>query len=65
MKWEILLLAQKYSIAGKTTVTDNNGDFSLDLPSGLYNMTVKAPKYNTLRVEKLSVVIKKTLSRLH
>ena len=43
------------TIAGKTTTTDNNGDFSVDLPSGVYTLSVKATKFNTLRVEKLSV----------
>lgn len=33
------------NIAGKTVVTDNNGDFSTDLPSGIYNLTIKAAKY--------------------
>ncbi|HCN47526.1 MAG TPA: TonB-dependent receptor [Chryseobacterium sp.] len=50
------------NIAGRGTVTDNNGDFSVDLPSGLYNLTIKAPKYNTLRVEKLTVSNKETNS---
>ncbi|MEG0927292.1 MULTISPECIES: TonB-dependent receptor [Chryseobacterium] len=48
------------NIAGKTVVTDNNGDFSTDLPSGTYNLTIKAAKYNTLRVEKLSILNKET-----
>lgn len=48
------------SIAQKTVVTDNNGDFATDLPSGIYNLIVKAPKYNTLRVEKLSITSKET-----
>ncbi|SMC40089.1 TonB-dependent receptor [Chryseobacterium sp. YR221] len=48
------------SIAQKTVTTDNNGDFTIDLPSGIYNLTIKAPKYNTLRVEKLSVTNKET-----
>ncbi|AYN01848.1 TonB-dependent receptor [Chryseobacterium sp. 3008163] len=43
------------SVAGKIVVTDNNGDFSLDLPSGEYTLTVKAEKYSSLRVEKLTV----------
>ncbi|WP_027375368.1 TonB-dependent receptor [Chryseobacterium sp. UNC8MFCol] len=47
-------------IANKTVQTDNNGDFTVDLPSGIYTLTVKAQKYNTLRVEKLSVVNKET-----
>ncbi|WP_449398562.1 carboxypeptidase regulatory-like domain-containing protein [Chryseobacterium wanjuense] len=36
-------------------MTDNNGDFIIELPSGVYTLTIKAPKYNTLRVEKLAV----------
>lgn len=48
------------NIAGRTTATDNNGDFSIDLPSGMYNLTIKASKYNTLRVEKLVVNNKET-----
>ncbi|MCW1962514.1 TonB-dependent receptor [Chryseobacterium viscerum] len=50
------------NITQKTVVTDNNGDFTIDLPSGTYNLTIKAPKYNTLRVEKLSVINKETNS---
>ncbi len=48
------------SIAGKTTTTDNNGDFTVDLPSGVYTLSVKAVKFNTLRVEKLSVANNET-----
>ncbi|MCS3529381.1 TonB-dependent receptor [Chryseobacterium sp. JUb7] len=48
--------------AGKNTVTDNNGDFSLELPSGIYTLTVKAPKYNALRVEKMKVAANETNS---
>lgn len=54
------VVGAEINIAGRTAVTDNNGDFSVDLPSGLYNMTVKASKYNTLRVEKLSIINKET-----
>lgn len=43
------------SIEKKTVITDNNGDFIINIPSGMYTMTIKAPKYSTLRVEKLSV----------
>lgn len=43
------------SVAGKTVVTDNNGDFSLDISSGEYTLTVKASKYSSLRVEKLTI----------
>lgn len=48
------------SIGGKNTVTDNNGDFTIELPSGVYMLTVKSPKYNTLRVEKLTVTTNET-----
>lgn len=54
------VVGAEVDIAGKTMVTDNNGDFSADLPSGIYNLTVKASRYNTLRVEKLSIVTKET-----
>ncbi len=50
------------SIAQKTAVTDNNGDFTIDLPSGIYSLTIKATKYNTLRVQKLSVINNETNS---
>lgn len=43
------------NVAGKSTVTDNNGEFTVDLPSGIYTLTVKASKYNAIRVEKLQV----------
>ncbi len=42
-------------IGGKTMTTDNNGDFSAALPPGVYTLSVKAGRFNTLRVEKLSV----------
>jgi TonB-dependent receptor len=42
-------------IGGETVTTDNNGDFTVDLPSGVYTLSVKANKFNMLRVEKLSV----------
>lgn len=48
------------SIANQTVVTDNNGDFTVSLPSGIYTLTVKAEKYSTLRVEKLSVINNET-----
>lgn len=54
------VVGAEVTIAGKTVVTDNNGDFSTDLPSGVYNLTIKASKYNTLRVEKLSIANKET-----
>ncbi len=50
------------NIAQKTFITDNNGDFTAELPSGTYNLTVKAARYNTLRVENLSVINKETNS---
>lgn len=43
------------SIAGKNAVTDNNGDFSIEIKSGIHTLIVKAEKYSTLRVEKLTV----------
>lgn len=43
------------TIAGKTITTDNNGDFAVDLPAGIYTLSIKAKRFNTLRVEKLSV----------
>lgn len=49
------VVGAEINVAGKTTVTDNNGDFSIDLPSGIYTLTVKASKYNSLRVEKLQI----------
>jgi len=49
------VVGAQVTIAGKTTTTDNNGDFSVDLSSGVYTLSVKATKFNTLRVEKLSV----------
>lgn len=48
------------SVAGKTAITDNNGDFSLDVPSGVYTLTIKAEKYNALRVEKLTIANNET-----
>ncbi|MCS3870278.1 outer membrane receptor protein involved in Fe transport [Chryseobacterium ginsenosidimutans] len=49
------VVGAEINVAGKYTVTDNNGDFTLDLPSGMYTLTVKSPKYNALRVEKLTI----------
>ncbi|PQA91212.1 TonB-dependent receptor [Chryseobacterium shigense] len=43
------------TVARKTVLTDNNGDFVVDLPAGIYTLTVKASKYSPVRVEKLSV----------
>lgn len=43
------------TVAGKTAVTDNNGNFSLEIPSGEYTLIVKADKYSSLRVEKLTI----------
>jgi outer membrane receptor protein involved in Fe transport len=43
------------NIAGKATVTDNNGDFTFSIPSGIYTLTVKASGYNSLRVETLKI----------
>lgn len=47
------IVKAEIKVAGKTTVTDNNGDFGLNIPSGTYTLTVKASGYNSLRVEKL------------
>lgn len=49
------LTGAEVNAAGRNAVTDNNGDFVIELPSGVYTLTIKAPKYNTLRVEKLAV----------
>jgi outer membrane receptor protein involved in Fe transport len=49
------VVGAEINVAGKHTVTDNNGDFTIDLPSGMYTLTVKSPKYNALRVEKLTI----------
>lgn len=54
------VVGAEISIANQTVVTDNNGDFTVSLPSGIYTLTVKAEKYNTLRVEKLSVMNNET-----
>lgn len=49
------IVGAEINVAGKNTVTDNNGDFTIELPSGVYTLTVKSPKYNALRVEKLMI----------
>ncbi|MFP3835992.1 carboxypeptidase-like regulatory domain-containing protein, partial [Chryseobacterium sp. SIMBA_028] len=49
------VVGAQITVAGKTVVTDNNGDFVVDLPSGVYVLMIKATKFNSLRVEKLSV----------
>ncbi|ANF49104.1 TonB-dependent receptor [Chryseobacterium glaciei] len=49
------VVGAQITIAGKTITTDNNGDFAIDLPSGVYTLSIKASKFNALRVEKLSV----------
>ncbi|KQT22558.1 TonB-dependent receptor [Chryseobacterium sp. Leaf405] len=49
------VVGAEINIAGKNAVTDNNGDFTIELPSGSYTLTVKSPKYNSLRVEKLTI----------
>ncbi|ROI00239.1 TonB-dependent receptor [Chryseobacterium daecheongense] len=54
------VVGAEISIANQTVVTDNNGDFTVSLPSGIYTLTVKAEKYSTLRVEKLSVMNNET-----
>lgn len=42
-------------IGDKTFTTDNNGDFSADLPAGIYTLTVKMKGFSTLRVEDLAI----------
>ena len=54
------VISADVSIAGKNAVTDSNGDFSIELPSGSYTLIVKATKYDVLRVEKLSIVNNET-----
>lgn len=54
------VISADVSIAGKNAVTDSNGDFSIELPSGSYTLIVKATKYTLLRVEKLSIVNNQT-----
>lgn len=54
------VVGAEISIANQIVVTDNNGDFTVSLPSGIYTLTVKAEKYSTLRVEKLSVMNNET-----
>lgn len=54
------VISADVSIAGKNAVTDSNGYFSIELPSGSYTLIVKATKYNVLRVEKLSIVNNQT-----
>jgi outer membrane receptor protein involved in Fe transport len=54
------VISADVSIAGKNALTDSNGDFSIELPSGSYTLIVKATKYDVLRVEKLSIVNNET-----
>ncbi len=54
------VISADVSIAGKNALTDSNGDFSIEIPSGIYTLIVRAPKYNVLRVEKLSIVNNET-----
>lgn len=54
------VVGAEISIAKQTITTDNNGDFVVSLPSGIYTLIIKASKYNTLRVEKLSVANNET-----
>ncbi|MDR6403694.1 MULTISPECIES: TonB-dependent receptor [Chryseobacterium] len=49
------VVGAQVTIAGKTLITDNNGEFAVDLPSGTYTLSVRATKFNPLRVEKLTV----------
>ena len=54
------VVGAEINVGGKNTVTDNNGDFVVDLPAGTYTLNVKASKYNSLRVEKLPVANNET-----
>lgn len=54
------VISADVSIAGKNAVTDSNGDFSIELPSGSYTLIVKATKYDVLRVEKLLIANNET-----
>jgi len=49
------IIGAEITVAGKKAVTDNNGEFSLEISSGKYTLTVLADKYNTLSVEKLTI----------
>lgn len=49
------VIGAEINVAGRKTIIDNNGDFIIELPSGIYTLTVKSPKYSALRVEKLAV----------
>lgn len=46
--------------AGKTTTTDNNGEFALEVPAGVHTLTVHASGYTALRVENLTVKNRET-----
>jgi len=54
------VISADVSIAGKNAVTDSNGNFSIELPSGSYTLIVKATKYDVLRVEKLLIANNET-----
>lgn len=54
------VISADLSIAGKNAVTDSNGNFSIELPSGSYTLIVKATKYDVLRVEKLLIANNET-----
>lgn len=45
----------RVSVGGKTVITGNNGEFAVELPAGTYTLTVDAPKFAPLQVEKLVV----------
>ncbi|AZI20678.1 TonB-dependent receptor [Chryseobacterium taklimakanense] len=49
-------------IGEKTITTDNNGDFSTDLPAGTYTLIVTMKGFRTLRVEDLAVKANETNS---
>ncbi|WP_042722106.1 TonB-dependent receptor [Flavobacterium sp. B17] len=47
-------------VGGKTIITDNNGNFTLDITAGEHTLTVVADKYSPLRVERLLIKINET-----
>ena len=49
------IVKAEVSVAGKTAATDNNGDFSISIPAGVYTLSVKASGFSSLRVEKLQI----------
>jgi len=49
------VIGAEIKVAGQIILTDNNGDFFIDLPTGIYTLKISADKYATLRVEKLEI----------